>query len=235
VNSSAPAGFVVGLAAEARLLARALGPLSSGAVGPVACAGADPERARESAARLLAEGARALISFGLAGGLDPALAPGDLVLPDRVVAPGGQAFAADGTCRAKWAAAAAAAGLPVAAGTLIGSARPVAGVAEKAALRRSGGAVAVDMESHAVAAVATAAGVPFAAVRAVADPAGRFLPSAAIGLIGPDGRPDVGRLVLRLCASPWEVPALLRLRRDADAALASLGRLVGGFGPAGLV
>lgn len=230
MSPSAPPGFVVGLAAEARLLARALGSSCR-----IACAGADPERAREGAARLLAEGAGALISFGLAGGLDPALAPGDLVLPERVVAPGGEAIATDDDWRARWSAAATTAGLPTTGGTLIDSAGIVTTVADKEALHRSSGAVAADMESYAVAAAAAESGVPFAAVRAVADPAGRSLPSSVIGLIGPDGMPDIDRLILRLCVRPWECPALFRLRRDADAALASLGCLVRGFGADGLV
>jgi adenosylhomocysteine nucleosidase len=224
----APPGFVVGLAIEARVLTRALGP-----AGRIACAGASAARAREGALRLLAQGAGALISFGIAGGLDPALVPGDLVLPERVVAPGAPAIATDDEWRAKWAAAAA--GLPVAAGTLADSAGIVTGVADKQTLHRSTGAEAADMESYAVGEVAAEAGVPFAAVRAVADPAGRPLPRSVIGIIGPDGLPDIDRLILRLCLRPWEIPALFRLRRDTDAALASLGRLVGGFGPAGLV
>jgi adenosylhomocysteine nucleosidase len=91
------------------------------------------------------------------------------------------------------------------------------------------------MESYAVAAVAAEAGVPFVAVRAIADPAEQPLPRAVTGIIGPDGMPRLDRLVLRLCLRPWECPSLFRLRRDTDAALASLGRLVGGLGPAGLV
>jgi adenosylhomocysteine nucleosidase len=232
VSSITPAlpGFVVGLAIEARVLARALG-----SAGRIACAGASAARAREGAQRLLSEGAGALISLGIAGGLDPALAPGDLVLPERVVAPGAPAIAVDPARRAEWAAAAVVAGLPVAGGTLTDSTGIVTTVADKETLHRSTGAVAADMESYAVGAVAAEAGVPFAAVRAVADPAGRALPRAVIGIIGPDGMPDIDRLILRLCLRPWDGPALFRLRRDTDAALASLGRLVGGFGSAGLV
>ena len=55
------------------------------------------------------------------------------------------------------------------------------------------------------------------------------------GLVdGPDGKPRLARLVGRVCLRPWEVPQLLQLRRDTNAALASLGRLIGGFGAAGL-
>ena len=149
--------------------------------------------------------------------------------------PSGAAFATDDDLRARWRAAATSAGLSATGGALSASAGMLRTVQDKQALRRASGAVAVDMESHAVAAVADAASVPFAAVRAIADPAHRPLPRAVIGIIRPDGLPDVDRLILRLCARPWEIPTLFRLRRDADAALASLGRLVRGFGAAGFL
>jgi hopanoid-associated phosphorylase len=183
---------------------------------------------------LLSEGADALISFGIAGGLDPDLAPGDLVLADQVESPNGDAIATDLGLHAKWATAAAAAGLRYVGGGLLDSAQVVTSIAEKLILYEASGAVAVDMESYAVAGVAAEASVPFVAVRAIADPAGRPLPHSVIGSIGPDGRPRVGRVILHVCLRPWESPALLQLRRDTDAALASLRRLIGGFGPTGL-
>ena len=82
--------FIVGLAAEARVLRRAAGGLDPSLPGRIACAAAAPERARAGAERLLAEGAGALVSFGIAGGLDPVLMPGDLVLPERVGLPGAE-------------------------------------------------------------------------------------------------------------------------------------------------
>ena len=70
--------MVVGLAAEARI-ARRLGWLV--AVGGGTAAGA------KTAARSLADaGVDALVSFGLAGGLDPALRPGALIVPSAVIA-----------------------------------------------------------------------------------------------------------------------------------------------------
>jgi adenosylhomocysteine nucleosidase len=232
VSSSPPPGFVVGLAIEARLLAQAIARQAASATPTIACAAADPSRARDGARRLLREGAGALVSFGIAGGLDPNLAPGDLVLAERVMSPEGDAVATDPDLRATWAAAAAAAGLHHVDGSLMESARILASAAEKRAAHRSSGAVAVDMESRAVAGVAAEAGMPFIAVRAIADPAGRPLPRSVIGSIGPNGGPRVGRVILRVCLRPWEAPALLQLRRDTNAALESLRRLIGGFGPA---
>ncbi len=229
-------GFVVGLAVEAQALARGLAQALAPdlAPPPIACAGASAGRARQGARRLLAEGAGALLSFGIAGGLDPALAPGDLVLPERIAAAGRPPIACDPDLRAQWLAAAAAAGLGALGGSLLDSAAMVATVADKRALFSATGCVATDMESRAVADVAAEAGVPFAAARAVANPAGRSLPRAVRGIIGPAGRPRPAALVLRLCLRPWEVPAVVRLGRDAEAGLASLGRLAGGFRPAGL-
>ncbi|MFO1060602.1 MAG: hypothetical protein U1E53_26975 [Dongiaceae bacterium] len=82
-------GGIVGLRREARLLAR----LAPGI--RVACSGADPGRAARLAERLLAEGAPGLVSFGLAGGLAPELAPGRLLLPASVLLPDGGALAVD--------------------------------------------------------------------------------------------------------------------------------------------
>ena len=140
-------------------------------------------------------------------------------------------MATDPNWRAEWAAAAAAAGLHTAGGGLLDSAQAVTSIADKRILYEASSAVAVDMESYAVAA---GAGVPFVAARAIADPAGRPLPRSAISSIGPDGVLRVGRVIFRACLRPWEASALLQLRRDTDAALASLRRLLGGFGPVGL-
>jgi len=229
VSSSGPPGFVVGLAIEAHVLVRALGQPAA-----IACAAASPARARAGAERLLSEGAGALISFGIAGGLDPELVVGDLVLAEWVETPGEDGRAADPELRARWECAASAAGLRTVGGSLLGATQAVTSVADKRRLHEASGAVAVDMESSAVARAAAEGGVPFAVVRAIADPAGRPLPRSVIGSIGPDGNPRLGRLVGRVCLRPWEAPALLQLRRDTDAALASLGRLTGGLGPAGL-
>jgi len=59
-------GVVVGLPQEAAILKRVLGK----ATPLLACAGAQPLRAAQGAAGLIARGAKVLLSFGFAGGLD---------------------------------------------------------------------------------------------------------------------------------------------------------------------
>ena len=87
------------------------------------------------------------------------------------------------------------------------------------------GAAAVDMESLALARAASAAGLPFLALRAVADPAQRGLPSAALAPLTSDGRPQPHLVAGRLALRPWELPALMRLASDARRAERSLAKL----------
>jgi hypothetical protein len=81
------------------------------------------------------------------------------------------------------------------------------------------------MESHGVGAAAAAAGLPFIVVRAVADPARRALPPAALAGIGQDGRRRPLAVLLRLALRPLDIGDVLRLAGDSRAALRSLGRV----------
>ncbi len=233
------AGVVTGLAAEAKVLKRAL---AEAAAHPelddvIACAGARPEQARRLAERLLESGATALMSFGIAGGLDPARRAGDIVFAREVILPGGGRVATHAAWRADVSRTSAAAGLRAEEGPLLGSDSAITAAQHKQRLFHESGAIAVDMESHAVAEVAAAAGVALLVVRAVADPAVRPLPSAVLGSTAPDGRSRGGLVAARLCLRPWQLPEVMRLGRDFRQALDSLERvarhsrtrLLGGF------
>ncbi|MDE2005517.1 MAG: hypothetical protein KGI51_03025, partial [Rhodospirillales bacterium] len=201
--------IVVGLAAEARL-ARRLGL-------PVAVGGGTAEGAARAAAALVAGGATGLISFGLAGGLDPALDAGVLLVPGNVLLDGvrlatdaalsGALGGADASC-------------------LFCAAVPIAGAAEKSRLFAATGCQAADLETGAVAAAARARGLPFAALRAVCDPARRTLPEAALVALDAGGGIGAGRIALSLLRHPGQIPALLALARDAARARGALARRV---------
>jgi adenosylhomocysteine nucleosidase len=191
----------------------------------IGCSGARPERARPEAARLVAGGAAGLVSFGLAGGLSPELAAGDLVLADMVMLPDRRLVVTDAAWRRRLAALLGAAGIPALEKPLAGSDRLLASVAAKAALRWSHAACAVDMESHALAVAAQRAGLPLLVVRAIADPSKRVIPEAAQGVLGPDGVPRVAALLGGLLRRPGDLPALLRLARDSSSGLATLRRV----------
>ncbi len=207
--------MVTGLKSEAACL-QAEGLALVGLV----CAAASAGRARQAGLALADRGADALLSFGIGGGLDPALAPGDLVIADRVIGPNGQRFDTDEAWRRRlrWL------DTPLGVASIAGSDRLVASAAAKRALHAATGAALVDMESHGVAAAAAARDLPFLAVRAVADPAGRAVPWCARAGVTPDGRTRPLMVLGRLCWHPWELPALIGLARDAARALAALRR-----------
>ena len=223
-------GILAGLRSEARCLSAGVVP-GRGPVMTVALGGARIDGARRAARQLIDAGATHLISFGLAGGLDPALPPGTLLLPERLLISHGTSLRVD----ARWHTAASAllaAHRPVTAAT-IGSYDVVATAADKTALFRQTKAVAVDMESHVLA--QTAPALPLLIVRVVADTGDQALPPAALVGIKPDGSVDLTAIFGSILRRPAQVPALMQLGRAAAAAektlrdVARLG-LPSGFG-----
>ncbi len=216
---------VTGLKAEARL-----------AAGPrvhVISGGGDGARLRRELAEAAALRPCAIISFGVAGGLAPGLAPGAIFVARSVVAGDGEKVHADPV----WSRALSATlGAPLV--DFAGVDEPVVDGAGKRALHLRTGAHVVDMESHIAARIAADRGIPFAALRVVADPAHRHLPHAALVAMRPDGAIAFGALTRSLLRDPGQIPQLIRTARDARAAFAALLRgrqmLAGGFGFANL-
>jgi adenosylhomocysteine nucleosidase len=197
--------FLVGFAAEARV-AR----LSGWRVG---IGGGTTAGAADTARRLIDAGATGIVSFGLAGGLDPALPPGTLIVP-KAVAADSRVWLTDPELSAR---------LGGSTGHVcLGWHRAVACPMEKRRLCEETGAVAVDMESGAVAAVAAEAGIPFAVLRAICDPADRAVPPAALVALNAAGGLAAGRMAMSILAKPGQVGALLKLARDAATARRAL-------------
>jgi adenosylhomocysteine nucleosidase len=214
-------GIVTGMVAEARCIAPGGGPVEI----RIQCSGARAEGARRAAATLVREGAQALLSFGIAGGLHEDLRPGHLVLAHRVLSAEGGEIPHDPAWRTALLRALAEAGIPVRLAAVVGSDLAAATPHRKRALYAQTGAHAVDMESHIVAEVASRAGLRFAALRAVADPAHRTIPWIALAGLRADGTMDPLAVLARLTLRPRSLPALLRLGHDSARALASLRRV----------
>lgn len=217
-------GVVAALAAEARVLGTAQPQGKGLAVLPdgnlLAISGMGPQAARSAALRLIDAGATSLVSWGLAGGLDPDLDAGAVCVPREVIA-------ADGIRRRtarSWReslSSAVSSGRHVGSDALLTTEHALETPADKSAARRATGACAVDMESSAVAQVAEAHGVPFIAVRVIVDTARDGLPQAVAGA-SRAGKLRTGRLILGLMRSPLQIASLLRLARRYRVALRSL-------------
>jgi hypothetical protein len=101
--------------------------------------------------------------------------------------------------------------------------RPAANRADKQALAARG-ALCVDMETAAVAGVAAQAGLPFLGIRAIVDPVQCEIPAAALAGMGADGASYPLRTLAALLRNPGDLPALLRLAFNYNAALKSLSK-----------
>ncbi len=229
------AGVVAALSAEARTLGslvnRADGLWSARDGTLVAVSGVGSPSAAIAANALLDAGARALVSWGMAGGLDPQLAAGTVCLPSVVMSPDGASFSTDTHWR-ELLRAAIAGRRPVVQGKLLTCPEALASAHGKAAAFQETGALAVDMESTAVAGVAASRGIPFIAVRVVVDTASDSLPSSVVRA-STAGQVNLARLIRGLLASPWELSALLRLAvryRAARLALQTVAQS-GGLAP----
>ena len=186
----------------------------------VAVSGMGRAAAVGAAGALVDAGATALVSWGLAGSLDPGLRAGTICLPSMVVSRDGAAFATDLHWR-EILAAAIGQRLVVVSGKLLTSAAAIEDVAAKAAAFGETGAVAVDMESAGVAQIAVVNQLAFVAVRAIVDTAGDTLPGAVMAA-GAEGRVRLARLILGIASSPRELAPLMRLAMRYRAAIRAL-------------
>lgn len=178
--------------------------------------GGTPAGAEAAAERLVAQGATALVSFGLAGGLDPGLIAGAIVIPAEVMEHGQRYRTTYALC------------------AQFGGQMPVRALATDSILATPESkvqahydtySVIVDMESGAVARVAARHGLPFAAVRAVCDPAGFALPPLALEALDSGGRIGAWRVLRSVLRRPGQIPALITLSGHAGEARAALARL----------
>ena len=170
---------------------------------------------------------RALVSAGIAGGLDPSLRVGDVVLADSIL---------EVTSRVEYpvrlpfyttVSEPSADRLPdPVIGKLVTVDSVVQDIVGKAELRKTG-ARAVDMESSAVVAEAARRGLPFFCVRAVSDTAWTNFEIDFNRARRTDGTFSGWRVLSQAGFSGRRWRHLLRLRSDAVEALAALGDFFG--------
>ncbi|SET09752.1 hopanoid-associated phosphorylase [Nitrosospira multiformis] len=222
------AGIIVAMRVEARcitplrLFFNQRTDLGNGAA--VWLCGVGAEAAGAAATGLKNAGAAALMSFGFAGALHSGLNSGALMLPESIHT-GGCLLPVDLNWRTRLQRC-----LPdqlnVAGGILAASSKVLTSTSAKRDLAELTGANAVDMESGAVAEVATNAGLPFMAVRAISDPLDFSPPRVLLEAVRPDGSPHLGRLLGLLLKRSLTLGTLLRLASDARAARSTLSTVV---------
>lgn len=180
---------------------------------PIAIGGGTYAGALLAAERLVRNGVNALVSFGVAGGLDPAMRPGTILVPHEVLTdverlPTDQRLGRRlGTPS------------PI---ILFGADSIVASAAAKTELFTATRAAAVDMESGAVARVAARHRIPFAVLRAICDPAEHDLPPAALVPPNRHGAIMLSRIFHSVLTQPRQLRSLPALAANAMAARRAL-------------
>ena len=189
--------------------------------------GVGHENAAASAESLVKRGVNGLVSWGCAAALDESCQPGDLVLANtcidadhveiKTIDKGWLKFVQDELTKQQ--------GLQLRTGKLSESRAVVESSYDKAQIAKVTSAVALDMESAAVAKVAKLHGLPFLAIRAIADPLDMDLPKAVSHALGAEGEVILSKLLLYLLLHPSELPGLLKLGLHFNAARKSLKRV----------
>ncbi len=171
----------------------------------VVCGGIGAEAARRAAEALIAAYTPAKIySVGFAGALDASLKVGEILQPRRVI------NASDGSSVS----------LDRGEGILISFAS-VASAEQKAKLRESFAAQAVDMEAAAVARAAEARGVEFAAVKVISDEFDFSFPSME-RFVDSNGQFLQARFAGFIAMRPWLWPQVAGLARNSKRASLAL-------------
>ncbi len=153
-----------------------------------------------------------IVSTGYCGALDPALAPSDMVICNRVID-------VDKDRRFKTA--------DEFGATCLSGDRVIQTAREKQLLRETTGASVVEMEAAGVAAEAEALGVPFHCIRVVTDTSNEDMGLDFNACRDADGRFQLGRIAVSALRQPRHIPELLKLNERARAATARLGDYLG--------
>ncbi len=211
-----PVLVVTGVAREAKIAA---GP---GIV--TVCSGGSPHRLRTLLSRQDPSGLTAVISFGIAGGLNPALQTGHVVVADAIVSSDRRrqtdATLADALIRAL----SEVGRVNLLRATVAGAEIALVDPRAKSAARAQTGAAVVDMESHIAADYAAEHGLPFGAVRVVCDAASDNLPPLVNEALNEDGSISFKGVFRSLGREPEQILDLFKLARTSHKAFGALAR-----------
>lgn len=182
----------------------------------LAFSGAGSENASKACHLLINKGAQRLISWGCAAALNNSLKPGDLVLPRTLVAENQQQL----SINSPWSdyVTEQLSQLKPYTGSLSESFIIVAKSSEKKTIHQQTGAIALDMESIAIAKTAKQYSLPVLVIRAIADPVTMDLSKAISYAFNKQGDIELTKLLSYVLAHPSEIPGLIKLGLHFSAA-----------------
>ncbi|BCG62606.1 MAG: adenosylhomocysteine nucleosidase [Methyloprofundus sp.] len=221
-------GIVVALPEELRTLSKvklAQGECTQLSANTlVILAGTGSENAHKASLKLVAQGAQQLISWGCAGALAPYLKAGDLIIPSAILSQGNTSL----TTHKHWREQLTnmlGQSLKCYNGQILESDTVISLAQDKTHQFQCSNALAVDMESAAIARIAAQTELPFIAIRSIVDSAQFDLPKAISYALNDDGIVAIPKLIKYLCLHPSELVALIQLGLHFKAASHTLKQL----------
>ncbi len=219
-------GFITGIKKEAEILRNT----SHYSQSNIICVDNQKGNAYTEANKLAKNGCSTLISFGLAGALDPKLAVGDIIIPKSVADAEGNIFKPGYDLHQKIAKHLSKT-FKVSDGRLFGSEAIIWNTKEKKRIFQIHKAATVDMESFGVAKAATENNCPFLIVRVISDTANQGLPVKSLASIGQNDNINPGQILKDLTKNLNEFPSFLRLAFNSHKAFLRLTNVAQlGFG-----
>ncbi|NOQ76912.1 MAG: phosphorylase [Methylococcaceae bacterium] len=182
----------------------------------VCCSGAGPTNAAIASQLLIDKGAKRLVSWGCAAALSSDLKPGDLVLPQQLQSESKQLLSIDSPWLIQVSKQLST--LQPNNGLLAESAVIVAESTAKKAINLQSNAIALDMESIAIAQTARQHDLPVIVIRCIADPVDMSLPKAVSYALNEQGDVVLPNLLWFLLTHPTELPGLIKLGLHFNAA-----------------
>jgi adenosylhomocysteine nucleosidase len=186
--------------------------------------GVGSRSAASAAESAIAAHPRTIVSSGFCGGLLPGPQVGHVVVATRVLDGSGEGtpIDCDKAGVKQWLNLIEKAGVPCHSGDLTSVSAAVTSVAAKAELARRSGAIAVDMESYAIASLAQKAGIPFLLLRSISDSSDDALPPEVGGFLDENGNVRAGQVAKFAIKGPRNIKMLMTLKSRSDKAVAGL-------------
>ncbi len=156
---------------------------------------------------------RFVLTCGFAGALDPKLKVGDVLFDEDSGLGFSEPLRSSGA-------------LP---GTFHCAERVAVKASEKAALRQTTRADAVEMESSIIRAICRERGIPSATIRVISDAAHEDLPLDFNALMDSDQTISLPKMVAALLKSPGKIPRLMELQRNTSFAARQLSKVLCGL------
>jgi len=172
---------------------------------------------------------RAILSFGLCGGLSPQAQIGQVFIGDVLIGPDGGSYIADVAWRKRLFAATRYYERHWYSSGIFNQADDPA---SRIALYNKTGAWVIDDESLFVAQFAQERGIPFQLLRSVSDGATDTVPPAARNALNSDGSSNVHEVMASVLSDPAQLPDLIRIGEEYFKSLAQLRTAALQVGPA---